>query len=663
MRGPSSQRISRGAHPFRSPGGAQQHSPGHRPGSGGRPRLLTKPSPPNPLSRGRERGNRKAPESLGIARGLLRATLPLFLLAACQPASPPTESTARPAPEAPLFVDATEASGLDFVHENGRDGGFYFIEMVGGGGALFDYDNDGDLDLYLVQSTVFEPPGDGTPPTIGRRDDLHDRLFRNDLEGPGAEPRFVDVTAEAGLLSGDGAFGYGMGVATGDVDGDGWTDLYVTAFGSNVLWRNRGPDAQGRVTFEDVTAAAGVDDRRWSTSASFVDFDRDGRLDLYVVNYVDYDLGDRRRCSSESGRRDYCGPQNYSGEPDRLLRNLGPGPDGVVAFEDVSGQAGILSEYGSGLGVVTSDFDGDGLPDLYVANDLMPNLLWRNQGDGTFVDEALLAGCAINMEGAAEASMGVDAGDFDDDGDDDLFITHLADETNTLYLNDGSGLFEDRSLATQLGAVSLTSTGFGTAMVDFDNDGWLDLVAANGAVHIIEAQARAGDPYPFDQPNQLFRNLGPQADGEITFAEVTAEAGPAFQTSEVSRGTAIGDVDNDGDADLVVVNNQGPARLLLNQVEGRHWVGFATVDTAGRTLVGTRVEVVLDGGRTLHRRARADASYCSANDPRVLAGLGGVTIERVRVTWPDGLREEFQDVDVDRYHSLVRGSGQSLEGS
>ena len=593
----------------------------------------------------------------------LLLSLVAVVLIGCQGGTSPADDPSVPAGSEtpntstasgdPLFIDATGASGLLFEHQNGRSGEFYFIEMVGGGGALFDFDNDGDLDAYLVQSTVFEPGGDGIPPTIGRRDDLRDRLFRNDLSAPGAAPRFVDVTEESGLEG----FGYGMGVATGDYDDDGFVDLYVTAFGSNQLWRNRGDG-----TFEDTTAIAGADDPRWSTSAAFLDFDGDGLLDLYVVNYVDYDLGDRRQCSSESGRRDYCGPQNYTGEPDRLLRNRGAGPDGTVTFEDVSGQAGILGEYGSGLGVVTSDFDGDGLLDLYVANDLMPNLLWRNQGDGTFRNEALLAGCAVNMAGAAEASMGVDAGDFDNDGDDDLFMTHLADETNTLYLNDGTALFEDRSLATQLGAVSLTSTGFGTAMLDVDNDGWLDLVAANGAVHIIEEQARAGDPYPFDQPNQLFRNLGPNGAGEITFAEVTAEAGAAFATSEVSRGTAVGDVDNDGDADLLIVNNQGPARLLLNQAAAdHHWLGVSPVDSRGFLEFDARIEVVMADGQRFHRRARAAASYCSANDPRILVGLGqSSTVQRVRVHWPGGDPEEFAGLDVDHYHILERDTGQPV---
>ena len=582
-----------------------------------------------------------------------------LLLTACQPVEKsvqdaPASSTGNPSNTSIRLVDATEASGLDFVHHNGASGEYYFVEMVGGGGAFFDYDNDGDLDLYLVQSTVLEP---GTPPRVGSRPDLTDRLLRNDLDAPGSTPRFVDVTAESGL-AGDG---YGMGVSVGDYDGDGWMDLYVTQFGSNRLWRNLGPGEDGQILFEDVTEPAGVDDRRWSTSAVFLDYDRDGHLDLYVVNYVDYDLGDRRRCTSESGRRDYCGPQNYAGEPDRLLRNLGPDAQGVTRFEDVSGPAGILTEFGSGLGVVRGDVDGDGWEDLYVANDLMPNLLWRNLGDGTFRNEALLAGCAVNLSGAAEASMGVDLGDMDNDGDADLFMTHLAEETHTLYLGDGRGQFEDRSLTSQLGAVSLAATGFGTAMVDLDNDGWLDLAAVNGAVHIIEAQARAGDSYPFDQPNQIFRNQGPDATGEIFFRDVSAEVGEAMAASDVSRGLAVGDVDNDGDADLLVINNQGPARLLLNESPSGHgWLGLDLRDGAGRPAVGVSVRVTLDDGRVLHRRSRNDGSYASAHDGRVLVGLGSHQVTGLAVTWPDGSEEAFDAPSTHAYHQMTQGRGREV---
>ena len=420
------------------------------------------------------------------------------LVALCLAVIPISRATA----ETPLFTDAAADSGLDFTHWNGMSGEYYFPEMTGQGAALLDYDNDGDLDVYMVQGGLLGPgkkradamfPYQGAwPPS--------DRLFRNDLGAPAEKTgerglKFTDVTAESGLAK--IATGYGMGVATGDFNNDGFTDLYVTNYGSNQLLRN-----QGDGTFRDVTSAAGVDDPSWSTSAAFFDFDRDGWLDLFVTNYVVFDLGRNPECFAPSSRRDYCGPSAFPGVADRLWRNRGDG-----TFEDVSVRSRIGAEKGAGLGVVAADFDGDGWLDLYVANDGEPNHLWLNQRDGTVRDEALLAGVAVNREGEPEASMGVSAADFDGDGDDDLFMTHLMSETNTLYVNDG-GLFEDRTLETGLAAGSLTFTSFGTAWFDVDNDGWLDLMIANGAVKGVEALAREGDLYPLDQPNQLLLNVG-----------------------------------------------------------------------------------------------------------------------------------------------------------
>ena len=549
---------------------------------------------------------------------------------------------AAPAPAAvPLFVDASEETGLEFQHVYGGNGSYYFPEIVGPGAALFDSDNDGDLDVYIVQGGSIGAPADAPKP--------RDRLFRNDLEvQPDGRPRlrFSDVTAESGL----DATGYGMGVAAGDFDNDGWTDLYVTNFGPNQLWRNNGDG-----TFADVTATAGqgLDDPRWSTSAAFLDFDRDGWLDLFVTNYVDFRLSNHRTCTARTGRPGYCGPSSYEGEPDRLLHNRGDG-----TFEDVSASAGILTGYGSGLGVVTADFDGDGWIDVYVANDQRPNFLWLNRGDGTFEEAAMLAGVAVNMQGKNESSMGVDAGDLDNDGDDDLFLTHLKGETNTLYLNLGDGMFEDRTNLTRVGAPSRPYTGFGAALLDYDNDGWLDIIAANGAVSAVEALAAAGDPFPFHQTNQLFHNLGGGR-----FEDVSARAGEAFARSEVSRGTAVGDVDNDGDPDVLVLNNNGPARLMLNQVgQAQSWLGLRLVGEPGRRdMLGASVEVVLPTGERLYRRARADASYLSANDPRVLIGLGdGSRADRVRVRWPSGRVEEWTALEPRRYSTLVEGSGTAV---
>ena len=424
-----------------------------------------------------------------------------------------------------------------------------------------------------------------------------------------------------------------------------WVDLYVTNFGANLLLRNKGDG-----TFRDVTRAVGVDDRRWSTSAAFFDYDRDGWLDLYVSHYVKFDISDNRECFAASSARDYCGPNAYAPEPDRLFHNRRDG-----TFEDVTSKALASGEPGAGLGVVSADFNGDGWIDLYVANDGTANQLWINQRNGTFRNEALIAGVALNWTGQAEASMGVDAGDFDNDGDEDLFMTHLMEETNTLYTNDGTGMFEDRTLQLGLGGPSLAYTAFGAAWFDYDNDGWMDLLSLNGAVRMLGALSRDGDPYPLDQPNQIFRNLG-----GAKFEEVSAQGGHAFRLSEVSRGGAFGDVDNDGDTDVLVFNNAGRVRLLENLVGNRnHWLGLRLVDgLSGRDTLGARVEVVLEEGRSLWRRARSDGSYCSANDPRVLVGLGdSERIELVRVYWPSGTVETWTGPPVDRYSTLRKGEG------
>jgi hypothetical protein len=528
---------------------------------------------------------------------------------------------------------------LDFVHYNGMSGELYFVENVGGGVALFDYDNDGDLDVYLTQG---QPLGSAKAPA-GMQ--LCGRLYRNDLRGNGGDGRvlrFTDVTGASGL----DARGYGMGAAAADYDNDGWVDLYVTNFGPNQLWRN-----QGDGTFREVTTEAGAAEPRWSVSAAFLDYDRDGWLDLYVGNYTDFSLDNNRKCYAPNSARDYCSPKVYQALPDRLLHNRGGG-----RFEDFSQRSGITRSFGPTLGVIGVDVQGDGWLDIYVANDADPNQLWLNQRDGSFRDEALLSGTAVNMEGAAQASMGVDAADFDGDGDEDLFMTHLLGETNTLYVNNGDGWFEDRSLATGVAVPSKAFTAFGTAWFDYDNDGWLDLFAANGEVRVVPILARAGDRYPLHQPNQLFRNLG---DG--SFREVTDEAGAVFALSEVSRGAGFGDLDNDGDTDIVVVNNNGPVRLLRNEVGARnHWLGLRLLDRNGRDALGTRAELRLADGRRLWRRVRTDGSYASANDPRILFGLGpNPKIESLRVHWLGGKVETWRDLPLDDYLVLREGEGRS----
>ncbi len=547
-------------------------------------------------------------------------------------------------PREGVFDDVSEEFGLIFQHVNGMTGEFYIAEMMGSGAALFDYDGDGKLDIFLIQSGPFQ-----TAEAESKRDSRpNHRLLRNDLQvaADGSRRlRFTDVTEASGIR----ARGYGMGVAVGDFNNDGFPDLYVTNLGANQLFRNNGDG-----TFTDVTAESGVGDPLWSTSATFVDFDGDGWLDLYVTNYVDFSLENNPLCFAPSSARDYCGPQAFQPQHDRLYRNRGDG-----TFEDVTAKAGLLGAYGPGLGVVAADFNGNGLPDIFVANDGAPNQLWINQGDGTFVDRALFAGVALNRMGRSEAGMGVDAGDFDGDGYEDLILTHLTGETNTLYENDGAGMFEDRTDAVGLGAPSFPFTGFGGGWLDLNNNGWLDLLVVNGAVQIIESLALQGDPFPLGQRNQLFHNLG-----NGRFTDVSERAGKAFQKLEVSRGAAFGDLNNNGAMDVLVTANNGPARLLLNRVESANrWVGLTLIGRhGGRAPLGARVQVKLPSGRSLWRRVRTDGSYLSASDSRVLVGLGGEdAIEAVRVFWLGGATEEFTDVLIGRYNRLVEGRGNAMK--
>ncbi len=551
-----------------------------------------------------------------------------------------------------IFVDVTKEVGIEFVHFNGMTGKFFIPEVTGQGGALLDYDSDGDLDVYLVQGSLYDPAvtmADAVYPVTSKAE-LIDRLYRSDLviAADGSRKlRFTDVTASCGIKSP----GYGMGVAAGDYDNDGWVDLYVTNMGSNHLFRNSGDG-----TFSDVTASAGVDDQRWSSSTTWLDYDRDGWLDLYVANYIAFATTLKVRCFAKSSAQDFCGPDAYDPVGDSLFHNQGDG-----TFKNVTASTGITQEeVGAGLGVVAADFNGDRWLDLYVANDGDANHLWINQGDGTFLNEALWAGAALNGLGAPEASMGVDAGDFDGDGDEDLFMAHIMEETNTLYVNDGNGLFEDRTIAAGLSGMSLGMTGFGAAWLDYDNDSWLDLIVINGAVRTLEELAKTGHPYPLGQANHLMHNRG-----NGTFVNVSASAGPAFELIEVSRGALIGDIDNDGDSDVLMVNNCGPARLLLNRRGNQnHWLGLRLVGAkVTRDMIGGRVEVVRAKGPAIWRRIRTDGSFCSASDARVLVGLGSAAkITALNVYWPSGKQEKWQDLSVDRYHTLREGTGKARQG-
>ena len=601
------------------------------------------------------------------------STLALGLLAvACGEPPPPTTGDAGVAPAAgdagvaptasdagaaaatdagpAIFVDAAAEAGLDFVHFNGMTGRFYYAEMMGSGVALLDFDGDGDLDVYAVQGAFL---GDDTaadalfPPPAGTS--LRDRLFRNDTAG--GELRFTDVTDESGIVS----EGYGMGAVAADFDNDGRTDLYVTNLGRNQLFRNLGG---GR--FEDVTdEVTGI--VRWSVPATVADFDADGWLDLFVGNYVVFTADTNRVCTDELGADNYCGPLAFAPVADSLLRNRG-GRSGL-GFEDVSGRAGIDHDFGRCLGAAVADFDGDGWIDVYAANDGTPNQLWRNRGrsegdrrgDLGFENRALLAGAAVGGQGVPEASMGVAVADYDGDGDEDLFVTHLTGETSTLYVNDGDGLFAVASTASGLGAPSWPFTGFGTGFFDYDNDGRLDLLAVNGAVKIVKELALADDPYPLHQRNQLFHR---RPDG--TFEDVSDEAGVAFALSEVSRGAAFGDLDDDGDVDVVVSNNNGPLRLLRNEVgQDRPWLGLRLVGgPARRDMVGARAALHLADGTVLWRRVDAGGGYASSNDPRLLFGLGdGGAPVKIVVEWPGGRREEFEPTPAGAYTTLVQGSG------
>jgi hypothetical protein len=553
---------------------------------------------------------------------------------------------AHPSP-VPLFREVAEEVGLKFHHFTGATGEFYMPEIMGSGVALFDYDNDGDLDVYLIQGATFDPAQDPRhtkfPPPAGWKPG--NRLFRNLLSETG-KLQFVDVTEQAGV----GHVGYGMGVAVGDYDNDGFQDLYVTNFGRNVLYHNNGDG-----TFTDVTAKAGVDDQRWSTSAAWVDYDRDGRLDLFVANYLDFTVKGNKHCFAPTGERDYCTPKMYQPVPARLFHNRGDG-----TFEDVTEAAGIGAAIGPGLGVVCADFNGDGWPDIYVANDGSAAHLWINQRNGTFKEESLLAGAAYSVDGLPQAGMGVTAGDFDGDGDEDIFKTNLTNEGANLYVNDGRGNFYDASAEFGLLLPTFPYTGFGTEWFDYDNDGRLDLFIANGAVNGMESLR--GSPYPFGQPNQLFHNEGPGN----KFREMSANAGPAFASSEVSRGAAFGDIDNDGAIDIVVANNNGRVRLLLNQsrlLNRNHWLLVRLEALHGNRFgVGAKVEL-RQRGRKLLRRAHADSSYLSANDIRVHFGLGEeARIEEITVHWPSGECEAWDRIQADRIVTIRQGSGRRLPG-
>ena len=572
---------------------------------------------------------------------LTRRDLLLASLAVC--AWPrKTRAAGDPPPAAqPIFREVAAETGLNFHHFSGAAGDLLMPEILGAGLALIDYDNDGDLDVYLLQGTQLQPDKKPlVPPPPGWKPG--NRLFRNLLSETG-KLQFEDVTEKAGV----GHIGYAMGVAIGDYDNDGFQDIYVTNFGRNVLYHNNGDG-----TFTDVTEEAGVGDPRWSTSAAWVDYNGDGLLDLFVCDYVDFTVRGHKRCYSPSGQPDYCSPIAYHAIPSRLYRNLGNGK-----FEDVTASSGIGSSYGPGLGVICMDFNGDGLIDIYVANDTAANLLWLNQGDGTFKEAGLDLGVALSADGLPKAGMGVTADDINNDGRLELLVTNLNREGVTLFRSDGQGMYDDDTAQFRLAQPTFGYTGYGTGFFDYDNDGLMDLFIANGAMTIIDSMQSNATPYA--QKNQLFHNSG-EGNG---FQEVTADAGESLQLIEISRGAAFGDINNDGAMDIVITNEDGPARLFLNQAGKRnHWLLVRLeIPKLNRFGMGARVGVFRKGEPTLWRHAHTDGSMLSANDVRVHFGLGtNPKIEAVVVHWLGGKKEKWEKVRADQIVTLRQGNGHAL---
>ena len=569
--------------------------------------------------------------------------LALLLALALTPScgEPPLEA----ATTGPLFVDVTESSGLSFVHQTGALGNRELPETMGGGVALLDYDGDGDLDAYFAQSgPVRQPNGDVASAPVPNE------LFANRGDGT-----FEPVPGAAGASD----HGYGQGAAVGDVDGDGWVDLLALNWGPNRFFWNRSG------TFEwDPQLIREVDE--WSVSAAFYDGDGDGDLDLYVVNYLRARPSAHLQQGHPNGFPAYPHPKHFGGEFDRTYRNNG---DGTLDRKGSTRVAGADGLPGKGLGVVPTDLDLDGFADLYVANDSTPNFLLHNQRDGTFVDVGVRGGTAFNIDGESESGMGVDAGDIDGDGDFDLVVTNLSAESNTLYVNrssfvrkdgeigSGRGGFADRTKKSKLADPSFAMVGFGILFEDFDRDSDLDLVVANG--HILDNIHLVQPQFTYRQKNQLF--LGDGLGGFVPADAVAA--GSAFHAEDVTRGIAIGDLDRDGDADLIFTNNGGSPQVLLGNLTGGRWLSLTLEGPPGNTHgLGANVWIEPSDGHRILRRVESARSYASAGEAVVTLGLPS-PVEAVEIQWPGGRRERWGDLEgFEGFQHLRHGTGLSLDG-